>query len=89
VKESDRIAATVQGLRAMGAEVEEFEDGLRVGGPAQLHGARIDARGDHRLAMTFTVAGFIAEGETAIEDAECVAVSFPEFFDLLGSVVER
>jgi len=89
VKESDRIAATVEGLRAMGAEVEEFEDGLRVHGPARLYGAKIDPRGDHRLAMSFAVAGLIAEGATEIGDAECVAVSFPEFFGLLESVVER
>jgi 3-phosphoshikimate 1-carboxyvinyltransferase len=88
VKESDRIAATVVGLRAMGAEVEEFDDGLRVTGPTRLRGAGIDSRGDHRIAMTFAVAGLIAEGETEIMDAHCVAVSFPEFFDLLQSVIE-
>jgi 3-phosphoshikimate 1-carboxyvinyltransferase len=89
VKESDRIAATALNLRAMGAEVEEFDDGLRVAGPTRLRGARIDPRGDHRIAMAFAVAGLIAEGETEITDSECVAVSFPEFFDLLESVVER
>jgi 3-phosphoshikimate 1-carboxyvinyltransferase len=88
-KESDRIAATVQNLRAMGAEVEEFKDGLRVAGPTPLRGALIDPRGDHRIAMAFSVAGLIAEGETEIKDAECVAVSFPEFFELLESVIER
>jgi 3-phosphoshikimate 1-carboxyvinyltransferase len=89
VKESDRIATTVQALKAMGAEVEEFDDGLRAGGGARLRGAKIDPRGDHRIAMAFTVAGLIAEGETEITDSECVAVSFPEFFDLLESVIER
>jgi 3-phosphoshikimate 1-carboxyvinyltransferase len=89
VKESDRIAATVVGLRAMGGDVEEFDDGLRVGGPKRLRGARIDSRGDHRIAMTFAVAGLLAEGQTEIEGAECVSVSFPEFFNLLSSVVER
>jgi 3-phosphoshikimate 1-carboxyvinyltransferase len=87
VKESDRIATTAQNLRAMGAEVEEFEDGLRVAGPVELRGAKIDPRGDHRIAMAFTVAGLLAEGETEIGDSECVAVSFPEFFELLDSVV--
>lgn len=87
VKESDRIATTAQNLRAMGAAVEEFEDGLRVAGPVELHGATIDPRGDHRIAMAFTVAGLLAEGETEIGDSECVAVSFPEFFELLDSVV--
>jgi 3-phosphoshikimate 1-carboxyvinyltransferase len=89
VKESDRIAATAQNLRAMGAEVVEFDDGLRVGGEARLRGAKVDPRGDHRIAMAFTVAALLAEGETEITDSECVAVSFPEFFELLESVVER
>jgi 3-phosphoshikimate 1-carboxyvinyltransferase len=88
VKESDRIAATVAGLRAMGTDVEEFDDGLRVGSRTRLRGTRIDSRGDHRIAMSFAVAGLLAEGDTEIEDAECVSVSFPEFFELLTSVVE-
>jgi 3-phosphoshikimate 1-carboxyvinyltransferase len=90
VKESDRIAATVSNLRAMGARVEEFEDGLRVGGPVRLRGARLQSYGDHRIAMAFAVAALAAEGETEIEGAEeCVAVSFPEFFPLLESLTER
>jgi 3-phosphoshikimate 1-carboxyvinyltransferase len=89
VKESDRIAATVAGLRGMGAEVEEFEDGLRVNGPTRLRGASIETRADHRIAMTFAVAGLFAENDTEIRAADCVGVSFPGFFDLLGSVVER
>jgi 3-phosphoshikimate 1-carboxyvinyltransferase len=89
VKESDRIEATVAGLRAMGAKVEEFDDGLRVGGSTQLRGAQIDSHGDHRIAMTFAIAALLADGDTEITDAECVSVSFPEFFDLLESVVER
>lgn len=88
-KESDRIAATVENLRAMGAEVEEFDDGLRVNGSTRLRGARIDPRGDHRIAMAFSVAALIAEGETEITDAECVGVSFPEFFDLIETIIER
>jgi len=90
VKESDRISATVQNLRAMGAEVEEFEDGLRVGGPVGLRGARVQSFGDHRIAMAFAVAALTAEGETEVEGAEeCVPVSFPEFFPLLESLTER
>jgi len=89
VKESDRIASTVAGLRSMGCEVEEFDDGLRVDGPTKLRAAKIDPRGDHRIAMAFTVAALIAEGDSEIDDADCVAVSFPEFFDLLESVVQR
>lgn len=86
VKESDRIKATVSNLRAMGAEVDEFDDGFRVSGPVKLRGAKIDSRGDHRIAMAFAVAGLVAEGETEISDAECVAVSFPQFFAMLESV---
>jgi 3-phosphoshikimate 1-carboxyvinyltransferase len=88
-KESDRIAATVENLRAMGAEVEEFDDGLRVSGRSKLRGATIAPRGDHRIAMAFSVAALIAQGESEIKDAECVGVSFPEFFDLLDSAAER
>jgi 3-phosphoshikimate 1-carboxyvinyltransferase len=88
-KESDRLATTAANLRAMGAEVEEFADGLAVSGPAQLRGASIDAHGDHRIAMAFSVAALIAKGETEIAGAECVAISFPEFFTLLESLVQR
>ncbi|HYN84866.1 MAG TPA: 3-phosphoshikimate 1-carboxyvinyltransferase [Pyrinomonadaceae bacterium] len=90
LKESDRIAACVENLRAMGAEVEEFPDGFRVGGPCVLRGARLDARGDHRVAMAFAVAALTARGDTYIEGArECVGVSFPEFFPLLETLAER
>jgi 3-phosphoshikimate 1-carboxyvinyltransferase len=89
LKESDRLASTAVNLRAMGAEVEEFEDGLHVVGPTKLRGATIDSFGDHRIAMAFTVAALIADGETEIKGADCVAISFPEFFDLLESVVIR
>jgi len=86
VKESDRIATTVANLRAMGAEVEEFSDGLQVHGPVQLHGIGLEAHGDHRIAMAFSIAGLIADGETEIVGAECAAVSFPEFFEILAAV---
>lgn len=89
VKESDRIATTALNLRAMGADVTEFEDGLHVSGPTRLRGAEIYPHGDHRIAMAFTVAGLVAEGETQITSQDCVAVSFPEFFNLLESVVEK
>lgn len=89
VKESDRIALVASNLRAMGAEVEEFEDGLDVPGGQTLHGATIDAGGDHRIAMAFSVAALRAEGETLIRGAEAAAISFPEFFDLLDRVAER
>jgi len=89
VKESDRIALVARNLRAMGAEVSEFEDGLDVPGGQKLHGATIDSGGDHRIAMAFSVAALRADGETLIQGAESAAISFPEFFDLLDSVAER
>ena len=89
VKESDRIALVARNLRAMGAEVEEFEDGLDVPGGQTLHGAVIDSGGDHRIAMAFSVAALRAEGDTLIQGAESAAISFPEFFDLLDRVAER
>jgi 3-phosphoshikimate 1-carboxyvinyltransferase len=89
VKESDRIAAVARNLRAMGAAVEEFEDGLFVPGGQMLHGAEIDPAHDHRIAMAFAIAALRAEGETVIHNAECAAISFPEFYDLLDKVAER
>lgn len=89
LKESDRLATTAANLRAMGAEVEEFPDGLAVSGPTQLHGALLDSHGDHRIAMAFSVAALLAKGDTEISGSECVAISFPEFFPLLESVVRR
>jgi 3-phosphoshikimate 1-carboxyvinyltransferase len=89
VKESDRIALVAKNLRAMGAEVMEFEDGLDVPGGQKLHGATIDSGSDHRIAMAFSVAALRAEGETVIQGAESAAISFPEFFNLLDMVAER
>lgn len=88
-KESDRLAATAKNLRAMGAAVEELTDGLRIDGPTKLRGAAIDSYGDHRIAMAFSVAALIADGDTEINSAESVAVSFPEFFNLLDSLIVR
>jgi len=85
VKESDRLRAVADNLRRMGAEVEEYPDGLRVSGGQKLHGAEVESYGDHRIAMAFAVAGLFAEGVTSIKDAEAVAVSFPGFFELLAS----
>jgi 3-phosphoshikimate 1-carboxyvinyltransferase len=89
VKESDRISLVAQNLRAMGAEVTEFEDGLDVPGGQSLHGATIDSGSDHRIAMAFSIAALRAEGETLIQGADAAAISFPEFFDLLDLVAER
>ncbi len=89
VKESDRIALVAKNLRAMGAEVEEFDDGLDVAGGQPLHGAAIDAGDDHRIAMAFAVAALRASGPTEIHGAESAAISFPEFFDFLDRITEQ
>lgn len=86
LKESDRIAALAVNLRAMGAEVEEKPDGLRVRGGQRLHGAGIETRADHRIAMAFAVAGLVASGDTRINQAECADVSFPGFWQALSKV---
>jgi 3-phosphoshikimate 1-carboxyvinyltransferase len=83
VKESDRIAALAEGLRRLEGTVEEHPDGLTVRGNRRLRGASVRSHGDHRIAMALAVAGLAAEGETEIEDAGCIAVSFPEFPQLL------
>jgi len=88
-KESDRLATTARNLRAMGAEVEETPDGLRIFGPTKLRGAVVDSYGDHRIAMAFSVAALIADGDTEIRGSESAAVSFPEFFELLDSLTQR
>jgi 3-phosphoshikimate 1-carboxyvinyltransferase len=80
VKESDRIAALAVNLRAMGASIDEKPDGLRIRGGRPLHGADIETRADHRIAMAFAVAGLAASGETRIDQAECADVSFPGFW---------
>ncbi|HSD45039.1 MAG TPA: 3-phosphoshikimate 1-carboxyvinyltransferase, partial [Pyrinomonadaceae bacterium] len=87
-KESDRLATTARNLRAMGADVTELPDGLRISSPTKLHGAKVDSYGDHRIAMAFSVAALIADGETEIHGSESAAVSFPEFYELLNSLVK-
>jgi 3-phosphoshikimate 1-carboxyvinyltransferase len=86
-KESDRLQATAVNLRNMGAEVEEHPDGLSISGPTTLRGTSLDSFGDHRIAMSFSVAALNADGTTEIRGAECVDISFPEFYKLLHSVV--
>lgn len=87
-KETDRLSATACNLRAMGAKVDEFDDGLRVSGSTQLRGTTIDSFGDHRIAMAFSVAALIADGPSEIHGSECVGISFPEFFNVLDRISE-
>ena len=83
VKETNRIDTVTAGLAAMGAHVTPTEDGMIIEGGSCLTGARIQSHLDHRIAMAFTVAGLAAQGETFIEDSQCVDVSYPEFFQTL------
>ncbi|MBI3952054.1 MAG: 3-phosphoshikimate 1-carboxyvinyltransferase [Acidobacteria bacterium] len=87
VKESDRLRALADNLRQMGADVEEFEDGLSIPGPQPLRGAQIDSDGDHRIVMAFAIAGLLAAESTEIQSSEAVDISFPSFFELLEQVI--
>ena len=89
VKESDRIAAVAANLRTMGAQVEEREDGLKIPGGQQLHGAEMDSFGDHRIAMAFAVAALRAHGETRICRADAAVISYPAFYETLESLSQR
>lgn len=89
VKETDRLAAIATNLRAMGVSVDESEDGLEIHGGTPLKGAKLSSFGDHRIAMAFAIAGLFAEGETVIEDVECVQTSYPSFHDTLEQIVRR
>ena len=89
VKESDRIRAIATNLKAMGADVEEHDDGLTIPGGQNLHGAEIDSQGDHRIAMAFAVAALRAQGETCIHGADAAVISFPSFFETLENLVQR
>ena len=87
VKESNRIALVAENLRAMGADVTETDDGMIIDGGRPLHGASISAHKDHRLAMTFAIAALAAEGSTELQDADCVSISYPDFYTDLKRLV--
>ncbi len=89
IKESDRIAALVEGLAALGASVQELPDGLVIEGGRPLTGARVESQGDHRIAMALSVAALGASGASKIEGAACVSVSFPDFYALLEKAVSH
>lgn len=89
VKESNRLEVMVRSLSAMGADVTETEDGMIIHGGKPLHGAVIDSCFDHRIAMTFAVTGLCADGETEIKGAECVDISYPEFYGDLKKLIKK
>jgi 3-phosphoshikimate 1-carboxyvinyltransferase len=85
-KESDRISAMTEGLRRLGVDVEEREDGMTIHGRETLQGNNVRSFGDHRIAMALAIAGLRADGGVGIDDAQCVDISFPAFFDLLDRI---
>jgi 3-phosphoshikimate 1-carboxyvinyltransferase len=89
VKETDRITTVVDNLRAMGATVEEFEDGMEIEGGNPLHAAVINSFGDHRIAMAFAIAGLFAKGETVIQNTDCVNTSYPGFSHHLAAILRE
>jgi 3-phosphoshikimate 1-carboxyvinyltransferase len=89
VKESDRIAALATNLRAMGAEVEERSDGLKIPGGQKIRGGEVESFGDHRIAMAFAVTALRAERKTRIHQADAAIISYPEFFEVLENLVQR
>ena len=88
VKESNRIDSVTENLNAMGADAIPTEDGMIIHGGRPLHGTRILTRSDHRIAMSFAIAGLAADGETTFDDPGCIAISYPTFFETLRSVMD-
>lgn len=88
VKESNRIDVMVKNLSAMGARITATDDGMIIEGGHPLHGAVIDSKLDHRIAMTFAVTALAADGETEIRGADCVKISYPAFYEDLGKLVQ-
>lgn len=89
VKETDRITTTVENLRKMGAEVEEYEDGMVIHGGKLLKGASIQSHGDHRIAMAFCIAGLFAEGKTTVHGTDCINTSYPGFSHQLAAMLRE
>ena len=88
VKESDRIATVTENLKAMGCDITPTDDGMIIEG-GKLHGAHIKTYKDHRIAMSFAIAGLVADGNTTFDDEKCCVVSYPNFFETIGSIVNR
>ncbi len=86
VKESNRIDSVVGNLKAMGVDCEATDDGMIIRGGKMLQGARIITKADHRIAMSFAIAGLVAEGETTFDDPGCVVISYPSFYDTIAQL---
>ncbi|CEN76738.1 3-phosphoshikimate 1-carboxyvinyltransferase [[Clostridium] sordellii] len=88
VKESNRIQAVVDNLKRMGADIEELEDGMIIKGKRKLKGAKISTFNDHRIAMTFYIAGLICESDVELDNTMCIDISFPGYFELLNYLIK-
>jgi 3-phosphoshikimate 1-carboxyvinyltransferase len=88
VKESNRISSVVKNLKLLGVEVEELEDGMIIKGKTKLGGAKIETFKDHRIAMAFSIADLISEEKIILDNAACINISFPGFFDLLKNLMQ-
>jgi 3-phosphoshikimate 1-carboxyvinyltransferase len=86
-KETDRIRAMTEGLKRLGARIEELEDGWIIEGPSKLHGGTVDGCGDHRIAMALSIAALVADGPVTVNDSGCVDISYPSFFEDLEAVL--
>ncbi len=86
IKECDRIHALCKNLKKMGADIEELQDGFIINGPTPLKGANIETFHDHRIAMAFTIAGLVTNGDVILDHPECASISFPEFYDVLENL---
>jgi len=86
VKESDRIATVTENLKNMGCDITPTEDGMIIVGGNPLHGALISTYKDHRIAMSFAIAGLVADGETSFDDEGCCVISYPDFFETLKAL---
>ncbi|KGR84977.1 3-phosphoshikimate 1-carboxyvinyltransferase [Lysinibacillus odysseyi] len=89
VKETDRITAVVAELKKLGADIEATEDGMIINGPTKLHGASLQSYGDHRIGMMAAVAALIADGPVEIDDPDCIAVSYPMFFEHIEALMNH
>ena len=89
VKESDRIATVTENLKNMGCDITPTNDGMIIKGGSPLHGTTVNTYLDHRIAMSFAIAGLVADGETTFDNEACCSISYPDFFKTIGAIVNR
>jgi 3-phosphoshikimate 1-carboxyvinyltransferase len=89
VKESDRIATVTENLKKMGCDITPADDGMIINGGQPLKGTIVNTYLDHRIAMSFAIAGLVADGETTFDNESCCSISYPDFFKTIGAIVNR